>query len=83
MNTPQTETMLRETRGQSFENQFRDAASLCEQLELKLTELAAAAKDVQDSIIAAANHEGREQNWLLKLRRMSEAIAAAMPNVES
>lgn len=33
MKTPITETMLNETRGQSFENQFRDAAALCEQLE--------------------------------------------------
>jgi hypothetical protein len=37
--TPQTDKMRRDTQGQSWENQFRDANGLCEQLEIDLNAL--------------------------------------------
>ena len=65
--------MLRETRGQSFENQFRDAAALCEQLERELNE----AKELMATAV----------NWIEACPFDNSIIfaeklrAAAMPNV--
>ena len=67
--------MLRETRGQSFENQFRDAAALCEQLERELNQ----AKELMETAaiwIEACPFENAIP-LSLKLR------AAAMPNEKS
>ena len=72
--TPITKTMLRETRGQSFENQFRDAASLCIQLEIQRNQLLEACK----LVLAEACKQGN-QDYLKRetFDQLLHAIAAA------
>ena len=75
MKSTRTETMLRETRGQSFENQFRDAAALCDQLECELNGIARAARKYLTNSTPSAYHM---DEW----HELKTALAA-MPNVES